>query len=121
MKKQRINLNLFFDHEPQEFLVHCDEFIVQISCKDIANVNLFLSELQYVFFPALFSAYLNTFSLRFFAGMKITPQLCIRATIKAVPVLLGRAKLIQSASNSVKYLIVILLYTESGCKMLVFY
>jgi len=47
MKKQRINLNLFYDHDPQHFLAHCDKFVVQISSKDVSNLNLFLGELQY--------------------------------------------------------------------------
>ena len=48
MKKQRINLNLLCDHQPQEFLVGCDAFVRQISLIDVANLNLFLGELQYV-------------------------------------------------------------------------
>ena len=46
MKKQRINLNLLCDHNPHEFISGCDEFVRQISLKDVANLNLFLGELQ---------------------------------------------------------------------------
>ena len=46
MKKQRINLNLLCDHHPQEFLAGCEEFVRQISLSDVANLNLFLGELQ---------------------------------------------------------------------------
>ena len=46
MKKQRINLNLLYDHDPIAFLEHCAEFVQQVSCFDVANLNLFLGELQ---------------------------------------------------------------------------
>lgn len=48
MKKQRINLNLLFDHNPGSFLEHCSQFIEQIGRVDVTNINLFLGELQYL-------------------------------------------------------------------------
>lgn len=53
MKKQRINLNLLYDHNPSAFLEHCMQFVEQVGDVDVANLNLFLGELQYIF---LFSA-----------------------------------------------------------------
>ncbi|KAK4012972.1 hypothetical protein OUZ56_025220 [Daphnia magna] len=46
MKKQRINLNLLYDHNPSAFLEHCLQFVEQVSSVDVANLNLFLGELQ---------------------------------------------------------------------------
>jgi len=48
MKKQRINLNLLYDHNPSAFIEHCSQFVEQVSCVDVASLNLFLGELQYV-------------------------------------------------------------------------
>ena len=46
MKKQRINLNLLYDHDPRAFLQHCCKFVEEISSGDVSNLNIFLSELQ---------------------------------------------------------------------------
>jgi len=46
MKRQRINLNLLFDHDPEPWLQNCAAFIDQIGGKGVANLNLFLSEVQ---------------------------------------------------------------------------
>jgi len=46
MKRQRINLNLVFDHNPEAFFEHCSKFVQEISSGDVSNLNIFLSELQ---------------------------------------------------------------------------
>lgn len=45
MKKQRINLNLLYDHQPEQFVQNAGLFIEQVG-SDLANLNLFISELQ---------------------------------------------------------------------------
>jgi len=46
MKKQRINLNLVYDHNPQAFMENCSKFVQEISNGDVSNLNIFLSELK---------------------------------------------------------------------------
>lgn len=44
MRKQRINLNLIYDHDPDKFINHIDIFLESI--KNISWLNLFLSDLE---------------------------------------------------------------------------
>ena len=44
MKKHRINLNLLYDHNPEKFLLHIEEFVNQID--SVNHINLFLTDLQ---------------------------------------------------------------------------
>uniref|UniRef100_S4RVN9 Uncharacterized protein n=1 Tax=Petromyzon marinus TaxID=7757 RepID=S4RVN9_PETMA len=44
MKKQRINLNLLYDHNPKAFMDNIGEFLTQ--AQSAGNVNLFLTELR---------------------------------------------------------------------------
>ncbi|XP_078730604.1 elongator complex protein 1 [Lampetra fluviatilis] len=44
MKKQRINLNLLYDHNPKAFMDNIGEFLTQV--QSAGNVNLFLTELR---------------------------------------------------------------------------
>jgi elongator complex protein 1 len=62
MMKQRINLNLLYDHNPRAFLEHWSQFVEQVSCVDVANLNLFLGELQYL---PLFKFYLMKNQINF--------------------------------------------------------
>lgn len=47
MRKQRINLNLIFDHKPQIFMESMKEFVLQI--KNPTWLCLFLTDLMWVF------------------------------------------------------------------------
>ena len=44
MKKQSMNLNLLYDHNPTAFLQNIAKFVQQIS--DVADINLFLRQLE---------------------------------------------------------------------------
>jgi len=45
MRKQKIDLNLLYDHSPQNFLSHCERFVLSLS-DNIDHLNLFLSSLR---------------------------------------------------------------------------
>ncbi|XP_050400730.1 putative elongator complex protein 1 [Patella vulgata] len=44
MKKHRINMNLIYDHNPQIFLKHVEDFVTQIN--SVNDLNIFLTGLQ---------------------------------------------------------------------------
>ncbi|KAF9422466.1 hypothetical protein HW555_001864 [Spodoptera exigua] len=44
MRKQRINLNLIYDHDPEKFVKHIEVFLDSV--KNISWLNLFLSDLE---------------------------------------------------------------------------
>jgi len=45
-RTQRVDMNILFDHRPEQFLENVGLFLEQV--KDPANVDLFLSSLKYV-------------------------------------------------------------------------
>jgi elongator complex protein 1 len=45
-RTQRVDMNLLFDHRPEQFLENVGLFLEQV--KDPANIDLFLSTLKYV-------------------------------------------------------------------------
>lgn len=46
MKKQRVNLNLLYDHDPNPFLANGRLFVEQIGRQHVSDINLFLGEVQ---------------------------------------------------------------------------
>lgn len=44
MRKHRIDMNLIYDHNPEDFLEHIEDFIKQIDNVDF--LNLFISSLR---------------------------------------------------------------------------
>ena len=44
-RTQRVDMNILFDHRPEQFLEHVALFLEQV--KDPANIDLFLSTLKY--------------------------------------------------------------------------
>jgi len=44
MRLNRIDLNLLYDHNPEQFLQHAEHFVRQVD--DAENINLFLSDLR---------------------------------------------------------------------------
>ena len=51
MKKQSMNLNLLYDHDPAAFLRNVEQFVRQVP--DVGDINLFLKQLEWGAFSQL--------------------------------------------------------------------
>ena len=71
MKKQRINLNLLYDHDPNSFMANGRLFVEQIGQEHVSDINLFLSELQYVVW-VLRGRFKLILFFTFFSGKRIS-------------------------------------------------
>ena len=60
-RSQRVDMNILYDHKPQQFLANVDKFLDQL--KDVTSIDLFLSSLKY---DPLHSPRLVFFSFFFF-------------------------------------------------------
>lgn len=45
-RTQRVDMNILYDHKPDQFLANVDLFVKQL--KDVTYIDLFLSSLKYV-------------------------------------------------------------------------